>query len=424
MVKNKATAINIETPDLTAGENAIITITGNILSSYSPDYFTKLNSFVYVDGVKINSFLDLNLGILRPDLATIYPNYQYADKCGFKYNLYVGSLKNGNHTVKLVFNGIVKEFTIIVNNSNNVAENYYGASAYEVSLQKNTEYIQKSLAKMNPGLIEINSGISDISSALRVSLFDSFPFDISFDDIEFEFDLNGDGIIDSEENLNDNYHAFLEGDFSNIATGIVTLIEGKYSSEDPNWITAGSGITAGFFDIDALGDVRDLIHDTQYWEFSWSHAGETALDLVGVLPIVGVLKYGDEIGVILKQEDELKVVKIEYKSIKGSAETGAKIGTNLGKLGVVAQNPGIKVDWSAFAEHGLKRMTERGVTKEMVDTWVKTGKAVAQNGGQKFLFVTEEGVAVVSKDGKLVTTYSKEFFDDNMKTIVKQILGN
>ncbi|MEL7606847.1 MAG: hypothetical protein AAGU39_12390 [Sedimentibacter saalensis] len=67
-------------------------------------------------------------------------------------------------------------------------------------------------------------------------------------------------------------------------------------------------------------------------------------------------------------------------------------------------------------------MTQRGVTQEMVDSWVTNGKAL-QQGANKYIFVTQEGAAVVTSEGKLVTTYSSSFFDETMTNIVKQLYG-
>ena len=91
-------------------------------------------------------------------------------------------------------------------------------------------------------------------------------------------------------------------------------------------------------------------------------------------------------------------------------------------MGTLVEDPSISVNWNSFAEHGLERMAQRGVTKEMVDSWVANGKAL-QQGGNKYLFVTQEGAAVVTQEGKLVTTYSSKFFDENMINIVRQLYG-
>ena len=101
----------------------------------------------------------------------------------------------------------------------------------------------------------------------------------------------------------------------------------------------------------------------------------------------------------------------------------AELGHDFGEMGKYVEHPNIEVDWSKFAEHGLERMEQRGVTKDMVNDFVRNGKVLSQNEGNKFAFITKDGVAVVSKDGKLITTWGKDKFDDNMKEIVKMLWG-
>jgi hypothetical protein len=114
------------------------------------------------------------------------------------------------------------------------------------------------------------------------------------------------------------------------------------------------------------------------------------------------------------------VLQKQSMGIEGMSNTGAKLGTSFGKTGTLVENPSIKVNWDAFAEHGLERMAQRGVTQDMVNSWVSNGKAL-QQGANKYLFVTQEGAAVVTNKGNLVTTYSSKFFDENMANIVKQL---
>lgn len=76
-----------------------------------------------------------------------------------------------------------------------------------------------------------------------------------------------------------------------------------------------------------------------------------------------------------------------------------------------------------YAQHGAERMQQRGLTQEMVEGFVKNGKVLSQNGGNKFAYITQEGVAVVSKGGKLITAWSSADFDENMISIVKALFG-
>ncbi|HEY4431382.1 MAG TPA: hypothetical protein VGN87_10115 [Paenibacillus sp.] len=62
--------------------------------------------------------------------------------------------------------------------------------------------------------------------------------------------------------------------------------------------------------------------------------------------------------------------------IKGTGNV-AKIGDSSGKSGTLITNSGTKIDWSKVSSHGLERMTDRGVTKEMAESWVKNGKALS-----------------------------------------------
>ena len=110
--------------------------------------------------------------------------------------------------------------------------------------------------------------------------------------------------------------------------------------------------------------------------------------------------------------------------VEGGKTTGlAQYGDDFGKMGTYVENPDIKVDWSQYAEHGFERMQQRGMTQGMVDQIVANGKVLSQNSGSKFAFITQEGVAVVSKDGKLITTWSSEYYDSAMQQIIIKLFG-
>ena len=54
---------------------------------------------------------------------------------------------------------------------------------------------------------------------------------------------------------------------------------------------------------------------------------------------------------------------------------------------MLVDNPKIAVDWTISITHGAERMASRGMSREMVDHVVATGKALYQ-GGDKYAFVT------------------------------------
>lgn len=103
--------------------------------------------------------------------------------------------------------------------------------------------------------------------------------------------------------------------------------------------------------------------------------------------------------------------------------TIAAEGTSFGKLGTLIENDGQQiVDWTKTTAHGLKRMAERGVTKDMIELWVKTGKALQQT-PDKILYITQQGVVAVTKAGRVVTTYSSDYFDAEMQRVVECLFG-
>ena len=68
-------------------------------------------------------------------------------------------------------------------------------------------------------------------------------------------------------------------------------------------------------------------------------------------------------------------------------------------------------------------MQQRGMTRELIDHIVENGKVLSQNGGNKYVYVTQEGVAVVSKEGKLITGWTSSDYDEAMIEIVNKLFG-
>lgn len=103
--------------------------------------------------------------------------------------------------------------------------------------------------------------------------------------------------------------------------------------------------------------------------------------------------------------------------------TIAAVGTSFGKLGTLIINNGQQIiNWFRTTYHAYQRMLERGVTEGMVETWVRTGKALQQS-GDKILFITKQGAAVVNKAGQVITAYSSQYFDSNMWEVVEKLFG-
>ena len=68
----------------------------------------------------------------------------------------------------------------------------------------------------------------------------------------------------------------------------------------------------GFLDLDLPCDIRDIIADVrnlaQADEIKWDMIAMLALDLIGLIPVIGALKYSDEVGTLFKNAGKVSVV--------------------------------------------------------------------------------------------------------------------
>jgi hypothetical protein len=68
------------------------------------------------------------------------------------------------------------------------------------------------------------------------------------------------------------------------------VIQGEYYQGKPTADGVAGSILVGISGLDAPADVRDLIHNVTHWKWSWGHAGNTLLNGIGLIPVVGVVK--------------------------------------------------------------------------------------------------------------------------------------
>ena len=99
------------------------------------------------------------------------------------------------------------------------------------------------------------------------------------------------------------------------------IVKGNFTDDVTLLGTAGE-IVLGIFDLDLVCDLRDITYDIGEWgeiiigddEFSWSFAGQSFLDLVGIIPVIGAVKYSDEVGALLKKAPNIYKNSV-YKSV-------------------------------------------------------------------------------------------------------------
>ncbi len=116
-------------------------------------------------------------------------------------------------------------------------------------------------------------------------------------------------------------------------------LKGNYYDGDVTWTGIAGEIIVGELPIVVqIADIRDIVADIQNWEWSWSHVAQTALDSVGLIPIVGALKYSDELmstarktGKVLDASEAADVRKVlkEADKVDDATEIGEKALKNL-----------------------------------------------------------------------------------------------
>ena len=89
------------------------------------------------------------------------------------------------------------------------------------------------------------------------------------------------------------------------------IVLGNFTDE-VTVLGVGVQIVLGIFDLDLPCDIRDIIADVrnlaQADEIKWDMIAMLALDLIGLIPVIGALKYSDEIGTLFKNADKVSVV--------------------------------------------------------------------------------------------------------------------
>lgn len=114
----------------------------------------------------------------------------------------------------------------------------------------------------------------------------------------------------------------------------------------------------------------------------------------------------------------------KYVDGEKSEEKGYNKYIDLGKFGKVTDNPNIKVNWEIKGIHSKDKLKERNISKSDVEKWIENGIPVEQIKNNKYAFVTKEGVAVVRKDGKLITAWAAIDFDKDMLEIIRKLFGD
>ncbi len=153
------------------------------------------------------------------------------------------------------------------------------------------------------------------------------------------------------------------------------VIKGNYSQDVTLAGTVGQ-VGLGLTGVDIVADARDLVYDFTHWEWSLAHVGQTALDTVGVLPLVGALKNVDEVVTLAKHSDILGDTK-HLDEIAEGTRNGATFEGKLYRSVGEGHDPLLIHEGNINANHrytepgtgGLYFSTGEKIVKAELNTW-------------------------------------------------------
>ena len=94
------------------------------------------------------------------------------------------------------------------------------------------------------------------------------------------------------------------------------------------------------------------------------------------------------------------------------------IGNAYGKLGTVIDKPDINI--TGLRKHYVDRKIQRGVKTDDVFSTLDNPSVVLRQSNGGYLFLSEKAAVVVNSKGELVTTYGKNYFDNNIQSILRE----
>jgi RHS repeat-associated protein len=106
------------------------------------------------------------------------------------------------------------------------------------------------------------------------------------------------------------------------------IYKGNYTDKVTPLGTTGQ-VVLGIFELDFPADARDTFYDFQHWEWSWKHAGQTGLDVLGFVPVVGALKNTDEVVALVKGAGKSKIIEQHHLLPKQFKQQFKKAGLNI-----------------------------------------------------------------------------------------------
>ena len=139
----------------------------------------------------------------------------------------------------------------------------------------------------------------------------------------------------------------------------------------------------------------------------------------GLCYLTSELYQGEEL--VNRIKEKYKNTKTKFKNDKKSGII--KIGTKVSEHEVVIKNPYQKI--IEISNHAKEKLKERNLSLELAQYYVDNSiAAIEQKRTGTIKYVSEVGITVLNKEGKLVTVYQKKFFDDETKKLLRLLKGD
>ena len=112
------------------------------------------------------------------------------------------------------------------------------------------------------------------------------------------------------------------------------------------------------------------------------------------------------------EEDEYNESQLEEIE-KATHEINPNIG--------IPQKKSESITINDLGKHGKKRLEQRGITVEDAQCYINDAIISFKQGKDKILYLSDEGVCVMIKDGRIATAYPKEYYDENTIRILEVV---
>lgn len=211
--------------------------------------------------------------------------------------------------------------------------------------------------------------ISQVAMSRVVGNYNVVGSKTILDDPQFEYEVQQNEMLFIVTENEDGTRSFTA-----IMPAAEQAIKGNYYDGEITWQgVVGEIIVGELPGVGTAADFRDVAADFQNWEWSWAHVGQTALDVVGCVPLIGCLKYTDEVADLLKGGKKLlnSGTEIVEQTLKKSDNFD-----ELANVSKVAQKQADKVDEVASTTYKTAQTVSKASSKLLRENLIKAGKKV------------------------------------------------